>query len=109
MPSEPRWETPRAVHITCAPDSSLPPGKESTMAIAFKLSDICDPYETFVLSIISELMVDGPNAPFYNSLLEAQLGLSYVNGTGVYFHNDVLCKSSVSLFVEKAWRGIART
>ena len=45
-----------------------------------------DIYETFVLRVIGELLIDGPNAPFYKNLIESGLGtgISPVSGYEAY-------------------------
>jgi Zn-dependent M16 (insulinase) family peptidase len=44
--------------------------------------DISDVYESFVMKIVSELLVEGPNAPFYRTLIEADLGTGFSPSTG---------------------------
>ena len=80
VPGEPRWSSPKSVEITCAPDPSNPSG--STIAVAYAMADINDFYEVFVLGIIGELLTDGPNAPFYKSLLESGMGQNFAPSTG---------------------------
>ena len=36
---------------------------------------ITDPYESLVVSILSNLLVDGPASPFYQALLDANIGI----------------------------------
>ena len=50
------------------------------------MTDIGDSYENFVLSIIGELLIDGPSAPFYKSLLEPGLGATFSPVTGFDNH-----------------------
>ena len=45
--------------------------------MAYATSDINDFYEVFVLGIIGDLLTDGPNAPFYKSLLESGMGQNF--------------------------------
>jgi Zn-dependent M16 (insulinase) family peptidase len=44
--------------------------------------DISDVYESFIMKIVSELLVEGPNAPFYRTLIEAGLGTGFSPSTG---------------------------
>ena len=46
------------------------------------MADINDFYEVFVLGIIGNLLTDGPNAPFYKSLLESGMGQNFSPSTG---------------------------
>ncbi|KAK7112412.1 hypothetical protein V1264_011876 [Littorina saxatilis] len=61
-----------------APDQS----KQTTVAVSFLLSDITDTYEKFVQQIACSLLTDGETAPFYNSLLAANIGSDYAPITG---------------------------
>ena len=79
VPSEPRWSAPRSEHISCPGD---PSGNSQTIAVSYLLSPIEDTYETFVLRVVSELLVDGPSAPFYRSLIESGLGSAFSPVTG---------------------------
>jgi Zn-dependent M16 (insulinase) family peptidase len=37
--------------------------------------------------MLSELLLDGPNAPMYQALIEPQIGNVYAPGTGYEFHS----------------------
>lgn len=41
-----------------------------------------DPAELFVLNILCSLLIKGPNAPFYKSLLTSNIGSGYAPSTG---------------------------
>ncbi len=43
---------------------------------------ITDPYESLVVSFLSHLLVDGPASPFYQALLDANIGADYAPMTG---------------------------
>ena len=82
VPSENRWNEPKRFDITCAVDPSCPAPKDSTLAISYAACDIHEVYECFVLQVIGELLVDGPSAPFYKSLIESELGTGFVPISG---------------------------
>ena len=42
-------------------------------------------YESFVLRVLSELLVEGPSAPFYQALIESGLGQAFSPVTGKLF------------------------
>lgn len=54
----------------------------------FALSWLCDfipakdAYEAFCLNILSNLLLSGPNAPFYKSIVEGQVAPQYAPGVG---------------------------
>ena len=50
---------------------------------------ITDPYESLVLSVLSQLLVDGPASPFYQALLDSKIGSDYSPMTGLVM--VVLC------------------
>ena len=74
VPNEPKWSSPRKAHVDCPAD---PSGASNTIAMSFLTCPIEDTYETFVLRVVSELLTDGPSAPFYKSLIESGLGKSF--------------------------------
>lgn len=82
VPSESRWTSPIRKHISCPPD---PSSTSNTMSIAYVVGDIGDVYENLVVRIISDLLLDGPNAPFYRSLIETGLGTGFSPSSGLDF------------------------
>lgn len=87
VPNEPHWTESRRSEITCRPDPFAPdPNKQSTAVISYLLSDIGDLYENFVLQILAELLVEGPNAPFYKNLLQANIGMGFSPVSGYDGH-----------------------
>lgn len=98
IPLQPRWDEPRKATITCAPDPlAANPDKQSTVAVTYAMNDITDMEETFMLSILSHLLVNGPNAPFYKSLLQAGIGADYAPSLG-YDNNLKQAFFSVGLY-----------
>ncbi|KAL3855313.1 hypothetical protein ACJMK2_014529 [Sinanodonta woodiana] len=87
VPIEQRWSSPRSESITCQPDPMAPdPEKQTTVAVNFLMSEITDVFEAFTQSVICTLLVDGETSPFYQALLEANIGSDYapVNGYNGY-------------------------
>ncbi|KAK9504632.1 hypothetical protein O3M35_010922 [Rhynocoris fuscipes] len=75
VPSEPRWSSERRKHISCRNDpmaSDL--RKQSSLAVSILCNDIKATQDTFVMQILSELLVRGPNSAFYKSLVEPGIG-----------------------------------
>ncbi len=50
------------------------------------LADDVDGYLGFRLQVIAKLLTEGPNSPFYKSLIESELAPTY--GPGVGFDNS---------------------
>ena len=86
VPDEPKWSKPVSDHIHCGVDALAQSDAQNSVAIAYRLADVTDINECFVLSILGELLVGGPNAPFYKSLLEPRLGSSFSPATGYSGH-----------------------
>ena len=83
----------------CAPDPMAPdPSKQTTVGVAYLLGpyvvqycvplnitscySITNAYESLVHTIVCKLLVDGPPSPFYQSLVDANIGSSFSPGTG---------------------------
>lgn len=83
VPNETRWKTMKKEHIFGKVDSmAADPKKQSTIAISYLCSDIRDIDESFVLQVLSELLVSGPNSAFYKSLVEPNIGSGFTPSTG---------------------------
>uniref|UniRef100_A0A1I8NNH5 Presequence protease, mitochondrial n=1 Tax=Stomoxys calcitrans TaxID=35570 RepID=A0A1I8NNH5_STOCA len=83
IPNQPRWNKPRNVHISSRLDNmGAPFEKQNQIAIALLMSDVTDIQETFVLYVLSELLVRGPNSPFYRNLIEPNFSGGYNQTTG---------------------------
>lgn len=83
VPPEPRWQEPRTETMTCVPDPlAANPAKQSTVAVTYAMNDITDTRESFAMSILSHLLVNGPNSPFYKNLLQAGIGADYTPSLG---------------------------
>ncbi|EUB58568.1 Presequence protease [Echinococcus granulosus] len=78
VPLEPRWTEPRRIKLTCQPDPTLAdPSRSGVVSVSFALTDICDIYTNFALSIALCLLIDGDSAPLYQGLIESGLGLDW--------------------------------
>lgn len=83
VPTQPRWSLPREDHVTCCPDALAPDqSRQNTLCVSFLLGDITDTFENFTLSLLSSLMISGPNAPFYKALIEPKIGTDFSSVVG---------------------------
>uniref|UniRef100_A0A2K6GNI0 Pitrilysin metalloproteinase 1 n=1 Tax=Propithecus coquereli TaxID=379532 RepID=A0A2K6GNI0_PROCO len=83
VPAQKPWEKPREFQITCGPDSfATDPFKQTTVSVSFLLPDITDTFEAFTLSLLSSLLIAGPNSPFYKALIESGLGTDFSPDVG---------------------------
>ncbi|KAM9349611.1 presequence protease, mitochondrial isoform 1-T1 [Symphorus nematophorus] len=83
VPSQPHWGSPREDHVTCSPDALAPdPARQNTLCVSYLLGDITDTFEGFTLSLLSSLMMCGPNSPFYKALIEPKIGTDFSSVVG---------------------------
>ncbi|CAM4587891.1 unnamed protein product [Leuciscus chuanchicus] len=83
VPPQMIWDKPRADHVTCGPDALVPdPMKQNTLCMSYLLGDITDTFEAFTLSLLSSLMISGPNSPFYKALIEPSIGSDFSSSVG---------------------------
>lgn len=82
VPPEPKWESEKRVDITCQLDKMTNREKQSSIAIGHLCTDVCDIYESFVMNIVTELLVSGPNSPLYKALVEPNIGSGFSPVTG---------------------------
>ncbi|XP_071232100.1 presequence protease, mitochondrial-like [Salvelinus alpinus] len=83
VPNQPHWDRPREDHVTCSPDAMAPDAaKQNTLCMSYLLGDITDTFEGFTLSLLSSLMISGPNSPFYKTLIEPKIGTDFSSVVG---------------------------
>jgi Zn-dependent M16 (insulinase) family peptidase len=66
------------------PDLMSPAETQAKLGIAF-LCDILpakDDYESFCLNVLSTILLQGPNAPFYKAIIEEGIAPSFCPGAG---------------------------
>ena len=66
------------------PDLMSPAEQQAKFALSFLCDYIPaeDAYETFCLQILSNILLHGPNAPFFKSIIEAQIAPQLCPGAG---------------------------
>jgi len=92
VPPEKRWEKPKKTSISCRPDPLLAdPKRYGILAIAYLCNDITDIQTTFEMYVLSQLLLRGPNAILYKSLVETDASTSFGAVTGF----DSQCKDTM--------------
>ncbi|GFS94923.1 presequence protease, mitochondrial [Nephila pilipes] len=77
------WTKPKEVLIHNRFDPMVAvPENQTVISDSYVLHRITDTHENFALSILGTLLVDGPNSPFYQKLLQAGIGPDYSPCTG---------------------------
>lgn len=83
VPPQARWKEGKREHIACRFESMREPfEKQNTICISLVMSDITNIYETFLIGFITELLVKGPNSPFYKSMIEPNFSGGFTPCTG---------------------------
>ncbi|KAK2570494.1 Presequence protease [Acropora cervicornis] len=77
----------RETFVTCPVDPMAPnPDKQSAVGLHYLTgSNTTDAFENLTMVILSSLLVSGPNSPFYQSLIEPNIGSDYCAGVGEGF------------------------
>lgn len=83
VPKQKRWTSPKREDILCRYDSlGEPIIKQNTISISFLVTDTTNIYDTFVMHFLTELLIKGPNSPFYKSLIEPNFSGGFTASTG---------------------------
>lgn len=83
VPNQERWSDTKKEHITCRYENMRGPlEKQNFISISLLMSDIVDIYDTFLIQFLSELLIRGPSAPFYKSMIEPNFSGGYTQTTG---------------------------
>lgn len=83
VPVQKRWSDPKKIHIYSRLENlGQTPDKQNTISISILMSDITNVYDTFILRFVTELMIRGPNSPFYKSLVEPKISGGFTPSTG---------------------------
>ncbi|XP_065168152.1 LOW QUALITY PROTEIN: presequence protease, mitochondrial-like [Atheta coriaria] len=83
VPPHTRWDAPRSIQIKGRFDKMGEPFEtQNSIVISYKMSDIKNIYETFVIQFVSELLMKGPNSPFYKSMIEPNISGGFTPSTG---------------------------
>ncbi|KAL1502220.1 hypothetical protein ABEB36_007394 [Hypothenemus hampei] len=84
VPRQKRWTEPKRQQVTCRFDPRGEPLlKQNAIAVSLLLSDCTNVYDTFLMLFLSELLVKGPNAAFYKTLIEPNFSSGFTPSTGL--------------------------
>ncbi|XP_058838651.1 presequence protease, mitochondrial [Topomyia yanbarensis] len=83
IPAQKRWTVPQQSHVHSRYDTmGAPLERQNQIAIGYLMTDITNVYESFLMYILSELLIKGPNSYFYKSLIEPNISGGYNQLTG---------------------------
>jgi Zn-dependent M16 (insulinase) family peptidase len=77
---------PRVVTIFGPVDPLADPDKQYKTSVSWTTGDTSDVVESFAMSILSNLLMDGYGSPLYKGLIESGLGTDYSPNTGYDSH-----------------------
>jgi presequence protease len=80
---ESRFPEPVHREYRFMPDLMSEADTQTKLAFSFLCNQLSeDPYEAFCMQILSSLLFDGPNAPFYKNIIEAGVAPNFCPGVG---------------------------
>nr|XP_023024278.1 presequence protease, mitochondrial [Leptinotarsa decemlineata]XP_023024279.1 presequence protease, mitochondrial [Leptinotarsa decemlineata]XP_023024280.1 presequence protease, mitochondrial [Leptinotarsa decemlineata]XP_023024281.1 presequence protease, mitochondrial [Leptinotarsa decemlineata]XP_023024283.1 presequence protease, mitochondrial [Leptinotarsa decemlineata] len=83
VPKQKRWKDPKKEHIPCRFDNMGEPlEKQNSISLSLLLSDNTNVAETFLMQFLTELLIKGPNSPFYKSMIEPNFSGGFTSSTG---------------------------
>ncbi|XP_022921202.1 presequence protease, mitochondrial [Onthophagus taurus] len=84
VPSQKRWDGLKKVHSEGRYDNLGDVfEKQNALTISLVMTDVTNVYEVFLLSFLTELLIKGPNAPFYKSMIEPNISGGFIPCTGL--------------------------
>lgn len=80
---EPRFKEPVHKEHRFMPDLMSEADTQVKLGISYLCNEVSkDPFEAFCMQILSSLLFDGPNSPFYKRIIEAGIAPNFCPGTG---------------------------
>ncbi|PIE61080.1 MAG: peptidase M16 [Desulfobacterales bacterium] len=86
VPSQPRWEAPRAMVQPYAYTDTNNMAKKFQGCVAWLTSDICAGFDVLVLTILEQILLGNSASPLRKALIDSELGTALSDGSG--FHAD---------------------
>lgn len=83
VPSQKRWQQEQRAHLPCRYENMRGPLiKQNFVSISLLMPQINEVYDTFLLQFLTELLIKGPNAAFYKSMIEPNFSGGFTRTTG---------------------------
>jgi Zn-dependent M16 (insulinase) family peptidase len=82
VPSQARWSAPKQKTYTYPLDKDEDPQKKCQVALAWLTTDIRDPFEVLVLTVLEQVLIGNPASPLRKALIDSQLGSALSDGSG---------------------------
>lgn len=83
VPKQKRWSEPKKEHVLCRFENMKGPFEaQNSISISLLLSDVTEIYDSFLMQFVTELLIKGPNSPFYKALIEPNFSGGFTPSTG---------------------------
>lgn len=83
VPPQKHWGEQQRHHLPCRYENIRGPlVKQNFISISLLMPQVNEIYETFLLQFLTELLVKGPNAAFYKTLIEPNFSGGFTRTTG---------------------------
>lgn len=77
-----RWSESISKHIYTSVNPLESATKQTCVSTAYLLQPIQDVYTTRLMSVLGKLLIEGPNSPFFKTLILPNIGSQYAPATG---------------------------
>ncbi len=82
VPSQPRWDQPKAVTYRYPLDQNEDPSKKCQVCVAWLTADVKDSYELLTLGLLEHVLLGTPASPMRKALMDSGLGTALCDATG---------------------------
>ena len=80
---QPLFSEPKSFEALTPEDAIVAdPHQQNKICLSWICNEVNDFEDTFGLTVLSQLLLSGPNAPFYASLIKPNIGYGYASATG---------------------------
>ena len=87
VPSQPRWSKPRKNTYYYPLDKNEDPSKKCQICVAWLTTDINDPFEVLILTLLGQILLGNSASPLRKALIDSKLGTALCDGTGFDANN----------------------
>jgi presequence protease len=82
VPSQPRWDAPKAVRTTYALAPGEDPARKSQVCLAWLVGDVRNSFDVLVFAILEQILIGNSASPLRKALIDSGLGSALSDGTG---------------------------
>ncbi len=84
LPLQEKYKEPVTIYAKCPPDAvAIDPERQTKLGISFLCNNVMeDPITSFSMQLLSYMLFETPNSPFYKALIESGIASGYCPGHG---------------------------